>query len=102
MAAHFSRRSFMGTAAGAGLGAGLLASEAPRRGDRGYECGLAWQLLQMNRRLGKTHPDWAACARRSLAFMESSAGQAYHGMFARPWSSGLAWLSCCEDAFHGP
>lgn len=64
-----------------------------------YAAGLAWQLQQMNRRLGGTHSDWAACAQKSMADMASSAGQRYYGLCARPFASGLAWLSFCESTF---
>jgi hypothetical protein len=74
-------------------------SVAPGRDNRCYEAALAWQLLQMNRRLGGAYPQWATCAQSSLAYMGSTAGQTYYGLLCRPFVTGLAWLSFCEASF---
>jgi len=62
------------------------------RGYRDYSCGLPWQLLEMEALVGP-QPPWQQCARRVLADLASAGGEEYYGLYVRPFTNGLAWMS---------
>lgn len=69
--------------------------EPPERGYRDYSCGIPWLLLRMNALIGPD-PAWQACAARFLKGLATPEGQRYYGLYVRPFTTGLAWLSACE------
>jgi len=71
--------------------------EPPERGYRDYSCGIPWLLLRMNKLIGP-NPAWQACAARFLDGLASREGERYYGLYVRPFTTGLAWLSACTTA----
>lgn len=65
------------------------------RGHRSYELGLPWLLLRMERILGPK-PEWRDCAERFLNYLVSEEGEAFFGLYVRPWAMGLAQISLGE------
>lgn len=74
--------------------------EPPERGYRDYSAGIPWHLLRMNELIGP-EPTWCACAERHLAGLATVDGERYYGLYVRPFTSGLAWLSACTAAMTG-
>lgn len=62
------------------------------RGYRDYSCGIPWLLLRMNALIGPD-PVWQACAARFLDGLATPEGERYYGLYVRPFTTGLAWLS---------
>jgi hypothetical protein len=69
--------------------------EPPERGYRDYSCGIPWLLLRMDALIGP-NPAWQACAARFLDGLATREGERYYGLYVRPFTTGLAWLSACE------
>jgi len=69
--------------------------EPPERGYRDYSCGIPWLLLRMNALIGP-NPAWQTCAARFLDGLTTPDGERYYGLYVRPFTTGLAWLSACE------
>ncbi len=74
--------------------------EPPRRGYRDYSCGIPWLLLRVDSLIGP-NPTWQACAARFLDGLATTEGERYYGLYVRPFTNGLAWLSACEAARNG-
>ncbi|MHB9133771.1 MAG: hypothetical protein ACYDBB_22125 [Armatimonadota bacterium] len=68
--------------------------EPPERGYRDYSAGVPWLLLEMDALIGPNAP-WRACARRVLDGLMTTEGACYYGLYVRPFTTGLAWLSAC-------
>jgi hypothetical protein len=62
------------------------------RGYRDYSCGIPWLMLEMDALIGPD-PRWKACAQRFLAGLNNPEGEDYYGLYVRPFTMGLAWLS---------
>lgn len=71
--------------------------EPPERGYRAYSAGIPWVLFEMDALIGP-EPTWRACAERYLAGLAMPEGEHYYGLFVRPFTTGLAWLSACTAA----
>jgi len=67
------------------------------RGYRPYSVGLPWELLRLERLLGP-EPRWRRCAARMLNFLSRREGEAYMGLYNRPFAMGLAFLSFSQAA----
>ena len=68
--------------------------EPPDRGYRDYSCGIPRLLLRMDALIGP-NPAWQACAARFLDGLATTDGERYYGLYVRPFTTGLAWLSAC-------
>ncbi len=68
--------------------------EPPERGYRDYSCGIPWLLLRMNTLIGP-NTDWQNCAMHFLDGLATKAGERYYGLYVRPFTNGLVWLSAC-------
>lgn len=51
----------------------------------------------MNALIGP-NPVWQACATRFLDGLATTGGERYYGLYVRPFTTGLAWLSACMAA----
>jgi hypothetical protein len=71
--------------------------EPPERGYRDYSCGIPWLLLRMDALVGP-NPAWQACAARFLDGLATTEGERYYGLYVRPFTTGLAWLSAVTVA----
>ncbi len=67
------------------------------RGYRPYSAGLPWELLRLERVLGP-EPRWRRCAAGMLDFLSRREGEIYMGMYNRPFTMGLAFLSFSQAA----
>ena len=68
--------------------------EPPDRGYRDYSCGIPWLLLRMDALIGP-NPQWQETAARLLDNLAITDGERYYGLYVRPFTTGLAWLSAC-------
>lgn len=68
--------------------------EPPERGYRDYSCGIPWLLLRMDALIGP-NPAWQSCAVRFMDGLATTGGERYYGLYVRPFTNGLAWLSAC-------
>ena len=69
--------------------------EPPERGYRDYSAGIPWLLLRMDALIGP-NPAWQSCAARFLQGLATTDGERYYGLYVRPFTTGLAWLSAAS------
>jgi hypothetical protein len=72
--------------------------EPPDRGYRDYSCGIPWLLLRMNTLIGPNQT-WKTCATLFLDGLATTSGERYYGLYVRPFTNGLAWLSAVTAAY---